>query len=91
MIREGGAEPDARLRYGFRLLTSRTPDARELKVLQSNLAFHRDYFASDAARAQSMVSLGESKPDPAIAPAELAAYASVASLMLNLDEVISKE
>ena len=30
------------------------------------------------------------KPDPSLAPVELAAYAAVSSLILNLDEAISK-
>jgi hypothetical protein len=91
MILEGGSDPDQRLAYGFRLLTSRLPDARERKVLQSSLAYHRDYFASDPARAAALLAMGDSRPDASLKPLELAAYASVASMILNLDEVITKE
>ena len=41
--------------------------------------------------ARSYLSVGESRRDETIDPVELAAYAAVASLILNLDETITKE
>jgi len=35
--------------------------------------------------------VGEMKADPALDPVELAAYSTVASTLLNLDETITKE
>jgi len=91
MIKEGGSDPGSRLRYGFRLVLSRTPSADEMKVLEGALAYHRDYFASDAARATNLLKQCDSPSDPSLNPQELASYASVASLILNLDEAVSKE
>jgi hypothetical protein len=91
MMKEGGPDAASRLRYGFRLVLSRAPSPEELRLLQSNLAFHRDYFASDAARATALLRQGDSRADDSLPPAELAAYASVASLMLNLDEAVTKD
>jgi hypothetical protein len=91
MIKEGGADANARLRYGFRALLSRYPSAEELRTLRDSLNYHRDYFASRPEAAAKLLAQGESKPDAALAPAELASYASVASLMLNLDEVVTKQ
>jgi hypothetical protein len=90
MMKEGGTDGDSRLRYGFRLLTARAPKPAELEVLRGNLQYHRDYYASEPKRAADYLAAGESKADPALDSRELAAYASVASLMLNMDEVISK-
>jgi len=90
MMKEGGADMDSRLRYGFRLLTARAPKPVEMDVLRGNLQYHRDYFSSDAARANDLLKHGDSPADPALDAKELAAYASVASLMLNMDEVVSK-
>ncbi len=90
MMKEGGSEPESRLRYGFRLLTARAPKPQEMEVLRGNLQYHRDYFSSDAKRAKDLLAHGDSPADPALDTRELAAYASVASLMLNMDEVISK-
>lgn len=91
MLKQGGSEADGRLQYGFRLLTSRFARPEELKVLQESLRFHRDYFASDEKRIQAYLKAGESASDPALNRVDLAAYASVASLILNMDEVITRQ
>ncbi len=89
MMKEAGTDSSARLSHGFRLVLGRAPLANELKLLQDNLAYHRDYFASDVGKAQTLLQEGETRADASLAPQELAAYASVASLMLNLDEAIT--
>jgi hypothetical protein len=89
MMKEGGSDPSSRLRYGFRLILSRAPSAEELKVLESSLNYHRDYFNSDLKKADALIKVGDSPADPSLSPQELASYASVASLMLNLDEAVN--
>jgi len=91
MILEGGEEASDRLAWGFRLATARRPAASESEVLASSLAHFRDYFATDQEAAERYLKQGESRRDPTIPPQDLAAYASVASLILNLDETITKE
>ncbi|HUQ95729.1 MAG TPA: DUF1553 domain-containing protein [Bryobacteraceae bacterium] len=91
MLKEGGSDAEARLRYGFRLVTGRSPSAAEAAVLRSNLHYHEDYFATKPARVAAYLKQGDSAADPALNPAELAAYAAVSSLMFNLDEAITKE
>ena len=41
--------------------------------------------------AAKLLRVGESKRDAKLAAAELAAYASVCGLIMNLDEVVTKE
>jgi hypothetical protein len=89
MMKEGGSDPSSRLRYGFRLILSRAPSAEELKVLESSLNYHREYFASDTTKADALIKVGDSPADPNLSPQELVSYASVASLMLNLDEAVN--
>ncbi|HTM47325.1 MAG TPA: DUF1553 domain-containing protein [Bryobacteraceae bacterium] len=91
MLREGGADPVARLRYGFRLVTGRAPSDQEREVLLGSLRFHLDHFSDKPQEAHALLSQGESRCDPALDEKELAAYASVGSLLLNLDETITKE
>ncbi len=91
MMKEGGVEPEARLRYGFRLATGRAPSAKEAEVLRANLQFHLDYFAGKPDRVTAYLKQGETPSDGSLNPRELASYASVASLLLNLDEAITKE
>ncbi len=90
MIREGGPDPASRLRHGFRLVAGRAPAPRELDYLHGNLQYHLGYFTAGD-RAKAYLRHGDSPADPGLEPRELAAYAAVASLLLNLDETVSKE
>jgi len=91
MMKEGGADAATRLRYGFRLVMGRNPSNAEEAVLRGSLQFHRDYFASKSEEMDRYLNQGESAPDPTLDRRDLAAYAAVGSLLLNLDETITKE
>ncbi len=88
----GPATDDAsRLSETFRRCTSRSPQPNELAVLAKRLQLLREHFSNDEAAAKKLISVGDSKANDKVPPAELAAYTSLASLLLNLDETISKE
>ena len=91
MILEGGADRDARLRHGFRIVMSRMPSEKELGVLRSSLAYHSDYFASREKDRDEYLSYGDTESAKEINRVELAGYTAVASLLLNTDEAITKE
>ena len=90
MIHEGGADDPERLRYGFRLATGRLPCQSESTVLEESLAAQRAHYNADIEAAEKVISVGESPTPADIAPPELAAYAMVANLILNLDEVLTR-
>jgi len=90
MLREGGATDADRLRYGFRLVTARAPRDAEQAILTENLAAHRARYAAEVEAAKKTIAVGDSPVPAEAAPAELAAYTMVASLLLNLDEVVTK-
>ena len=78
------------LKLGFRIVTSRWPTPAEADVLAENLAAQRARYAADVAAAEKVISVGES-PVPKDVPApELAAYTMVANVLMNLDEVLTK-
>jgi hypothetical protein len=56
-------------------------------------AFERQLatYRKDPDAAAKLLRVGESKPDPKLNTAELAAYANVCGLILNLDESVTKE
>jgi hypothetical protein len=87
MLKEGGESDDARLAWAFELLTARQPEPAELAGLLELLKAQRAEFVMPP---KGLIHVGESKPDAAYDEQELAAYASVASLLLNLDEVITR-
>jgi hypothetical protein len=91
VLREGGATQEGRLTLAFRLATARAPRPAELKVLRAGLDEHRAHYRADRRAALKLVSAGESHRDGRLDIAELAAYTAVASLILNLDETITKE
>jgi hypothetical protein len=78
------------LPYGFRLVTGRTPSERELDVLRGSFRYHLDYF-SNGDKARAFLEQGETPGDASLDRRQLSAYASVASLLLNLDETVTKE
>jgi len=91
MMREGGATPQSRIRQGFRLATGREPRSAELSVLVTGWRRMEASFRGDRPAAERLLTVGETRTDPASDPAELAAYSVVASTLLNLDEAITKE
>jgi hypothetical protein len=90
MIREGGDSPEERIIHGFRLVTSRAPDARERALLQALLEDELAAFRGDPEAARAFLAVGERPRDPAISPAEGAAYAVVASTVMNVDGAVYK-
>jgi hypothetical protein len=88
-----GRAPDDAGRIGeaFRRLTAREPKPAELQILSRRLESLRKLYAGDEAAAKKLITTGESPADAKLAPAELAAWTSLATVLLNLDETISKE
>lgn len=82
---------DARLAWAFRRVTARRPAASETKVLRGLLRGQLQTYGSDGEATASMLKIGESPVDANIAPATLAAWTNVCTVLLNLDEAITKE
>ncbi|MGE5194880.1 MAG: DUF1549 and DUF1553 domain-containing protein, partial [Deltaproteobacteria bacterium] len=80
-----------RIAEAFRRLTAREPKPAELEILSRRLETLRTLYAGDEAAAKKLIATGESPADPKLAPAELAAWTGLATVLLNLDETISKE
>jgi len=88
---EGGKDSKSRLAYAFRLATARTPNDKELKVLRTLLDGRLTAFKRDKQAALKLLSVGESIRDNRLDIVELAAYTTVASVIFNLDETITKQ
>jgi hypothetical protein len=91
MMLHGGPTPQARIEFGWRLLLGRRPKGRESAALMSALEKFLRHYRSDSAGAVELLNEGHSPWNRSLDPAELAAYSGVASLMLNLDETVTKE
>ena len=79
MIAEGGVSPTSRLTYGFRLVTGRDPEAKEMELLEKSLTRHLARFTENTDDAQALAGTPEQ-----------AAYAVLGSTLINLDEFINR-
>ena len=91
LLSSTSSDEPARIREMFRRCTCRQPTDKELERLAKRLAVLRTTYGQNTDAAQKLLAVGESKPDPQLNPAELAAWTSLANLLLNLDEAITKE
>lgn len=80
-----------RLVYGFRLCVARRPSDNELKRLDALLRTMSDRFASaDPEKVKASLRSNPVPIPPALEPGQVAAWAVVANVLLNLDETLTK-
>ncbi len=91
MLTEGGTTSIQRIRFAFQLATARNPTDRELQTLQAGLERRLSSFQADPEAAKKLLKVGEKKMASELDPLELAAYSITASVILNLDETVTKE
>lgn len=82
--------PDARIALAFRLATARLPNGQELAVLRKMFEEQLAVYRKDVKGALKLLSVGESKRNEKLDAAELAAWATIAGVILNLDETVTK-
>jgi hypothetical protein len=91
---ESEAEHQQRVRLAFRHATSRWPDDEELGVLLSAFEKYKRQFDAAPETARQFLTTGDSNlatNNDSASPVSLASYAAVCSVILNLDEVITRE
>jgi hypothetical protein len=90
VLADAGPTDRDRLRVAFRQATCRQATPQETDLLLGQLEAARSAFAGDPASADEFLTVGERKLPPREA-VEWAAYSAVMSVILNLDEVVTKE
>jgi len=90
MLTEESADPRKRIAYAFRLATARNPQPDEIKVLLGVLDEQLAKFRKDTEAAEKLLSVGSFKADSNLDKSELAAWTTIASMVLNLDEFLTK-
>ncbi|MGQ0634031.1 MAG: DUF1553 domain-containing protein [Planctomycetaceae bacterium] len=89
-LTEGGATPDSKIAFVSQRLLARPLRPGELAVVHSSLNELLSFYRDRPAQAEKLICVGESKPDPALEPATLAAWTMLANSLMNLDEVLNK-
>lgn len=89
MVLSGGNDSD-RIAFAFRAATARKPAKEEVRILLDVFEAQKVVYAKRPDDARKLLSVGESKRDKSLAEADLAAWTTVASIILTLDETLTK-
>jgi hypothetical protein len=86
---KAGADDSGRVAWVFERATGRQPNAGEAKVLLELLGKHRKEFSADVEGAKKLLGVGAASVPKE--PVELAAWTSIARVVLNLHETVTRE
>jgi hypothetical protein len=90
ILTEGGRSLSSRLTFAVRTLLARPPTPKEQRVLTALLNGQLAAYRKDPDAAAKLLAVGESPRNAALDTTELAAWATVAGALLNLDEAITR-
>ena len=79
-----------KLAFGFRLVTARLPTEREMTLIEQAFASEQHRLANAPDAAAKLLQVGDSQFDTSLDPVQLATFATIATLYLNLDEALTK-
>jgi hypothetical protein len=91
ILTQGPKDHDERLAFAFRSATCRFPNHAELKVLRARYKLQYDRFRTDPDAASKLISVGQYPRDGALDVPEHAAWTVLTNMLLNLDEVLTRE
>ena len=91
VLRGGPRNAARRIGEVFRRVLGRPPTSGETEVLETLLASYVDLYEANLDAAESLLSVGDSEWAAQADARELAAFAGIASVVLNLDEAITKQ
>ncbi len=89
-IHEGGDTTSEQIVHAYRLATGVRPSEPVLKLLLETYEEEFATFTAENERAMKLLAVGESPRDETIAPAEHAAMTIVTSMILNLDQTVTR-
>ena len=90
ILRESGKTAQARITFAYQQALHRQPQARELELLTAVATKHLKQYQDDAAAADALLKVGAKPADGKLNKAELAAWTSIARVVLNLHETITR-
>jgi len=88
---QSNADDAKRLAFAFRRVLARDPNVAEANILLASLDKQRKLFAADPVAAAKLLKVGDSKRDEKLNASEHAAYTAVCTMILNLDEALTKQ
>jgi Protein of unknown function (DUF1553)/Protein of unknown function (DUF1549)/Planctomycete cytochrome C len=86
MLQKKPNDSEDALKYGYKLLVGQKPSAKTLSLLEDYYEKSLKYYEENPAQISKFLTLKTLKPSP-----QLAAMALTTNVLLNLDEVVTKE
>ena len=90
IVRQGGEGPETRIRFAYRWVLQRPARPAEVKLLTALYAQHREQYRKDGQAAAALLKTGDWPMPQGLDAPELAAWTSVARVLLNLHETITR-
>lgn len=90
ILKEGGNETEARIKWAWREALCRFPSPDELSAITSLLTKNLEEFKSNPKSAQELISVGFSPKPEGLDDAELAAWTNIARAIFNLYESVTR-
>ena len=90
LMKEGGNTPEEQATWAFQEATARIPQSGELDTLLDVYRHGLSTYESNSESSKALLSAGESDRDTDLDAGEHAAWTVVTSLILNLDEVLTR-
>lgn len=90
ILEEGGDSVESKITFAYREALCRVPTDQEVSLLNGLLAEHLQQYKDDSEAAKRLVSIGEWESPEAETAVDVAAWTSVARVILNLPEFITR-
>jgi len=90
ILKDGGRDTTERMVWAYRQALGRAPREDEAQVMMTLFGKHLALYAGDGAAAEQLIKTGQAPPAADVNASELAAWTSVARVILNLHETITR-
>jgi hypothetical protein len=90
IMSEGGNDVRSRLEFAYRQALSRSIRGEEAKLLEGLYQRHLEGYKADPKSAEALLHVGDDPLPATMDPAELAAWTSVARVIFNLHEMVTR-
>ena len=90
IVRAGGNGVEPRIQFAYREVLQRPARGEEVRLLAALYQQHREQYREEKQAAEALLGIGEWPAAKDVEAAELAAWTSVARVLLNLHETITR-
>jgi Protein of unknown function (DUF1553)/Protein of unknown function (DUF1549)/Concanavalin A-like lectin/glucanases superfamily/Planctomycete cytochrome C len=89
-LKNGGTTTDSKIDFLAKRILARSFTESELPIVKHVLDGLQTRYKNEATEAKKLVSVGQTKADESLPPADLAAWTMLVNTLMNLDEVLNK-